>query len=275
MPADQTLSPRLEKLKSDLVSLVPTRSQAAATDLGSKGLTGVVIQYLTWRARLIRPRQRDVVIFPEVRQSAHYGAYQQEVEAIAKAFRDGTDMEPYLSNLVRSHAYAAELPPPQTPLSNDEWIARTWRGKDRVRVTVDAHHLHLGGMQQDGTVARSGPLLFAGITPDRAFLLTIGDHASFSDGTVSKIMHDRLEAQAAAQGGGAFLGGPMITLGGTQVKDTMRAQELVRQIREIDRRIDEGFSGLPADASIELDWDDIVVSDPATGQEIDRLPGNL
>lgn len=58
------LSPRLEQLRSDLVRRIPCETAAARQELQGKHLTDVLIAYLTWQARLIRPRPRDVVIWP-------------------------------------------------------------------------------------------------------------------------------------------------------------------------------------------------------------------
>ena len=203
MTNPENLSPRLAGLKTDLVASIPTRCQTAAADLAAKPLSEVIIRKLSWQARLVRPRPRNVVIWPEAIASSRYPADAAEIANIEAAFRAGDDMNPYLSSQVRTHAYAADLPPPPAALTNVEWVTRNWRGKDRMRVTLDARHMHLGGKEGNGDVARPGPLLFAGITPDQAFFLTIGDHDSFDDGAVSGVMHDGLDAQLAGQGGGA------------------------------------------------------------------------
>ena len=185
-------------------------------------------------------------------------------------------MTPYLSNQVRSNVYAGELPSSSAGLSNEEWVRKAWRGKDRVRVTVDSHHLHLGPLHSDGSVGRAGPLLFVGITHNEAFLLTIGDHDSFDDGTVSHLMYDKLDAKLKQAGGGIALPpGLGVTLGGTQVKDTLGSIDLIKRIRALDHELTR--QGYP-DASqrvLRLDWDDIVILDPVTKSELLRKPGNL
>lgn len=275
MPNPETLSPKLVDLKADLVARIPKRSQIAQADLESKSLSEVIIRYLSWQARLIRPRPREIVIWPEVEASNHHEAYADEIANIAEGFRTGDDMNPYLSTQVRTHAYAADLPPPTTQLTNEEWVKRSWRGKDRMRVTVDAHHLHLGGRQADGTVARSGPLLFAGITPERAFFLTIGDHTSFDDGAVSGIMHDRLDAFLASQGGGVMLGGPMVTLGGTQVQDVLRADRIMMTLRKLDETLTNHADPDVNACVIRIDWDDIVARNETSEHEVTRMRGQL
>ena len=43
-----------------------------------------------------------------------------------------------------------------------------WRGEDRARVVYDVHHLHMGSRKADGTVGRTGELLFVGIKGEKA-----------------------------------------------------------------------------------------------------------
>src|SRR4029453_934886 len=81
----EQLSSRLQALKDDLVNIIPMQKQADRVTLSSKQLTDVIIQYLTWRARLIRPQPRSVVIWPDVTSSPHYAAQ------ASNQHRDGDD----------------------------------------------------------------------------------------------------------------------------------------------------------------------------------------
>lgn len=274
--APEALTPRLAKLKDDLIQTMPIKKAADRATLASKSLGEVVVQYLTYRARLIRRRPRTVVIWPEVMNSPHYPAHKQAVERIAASLKAGDDMNAYLSNQVRTNVYAGNLPTSSAGMSNEEWVRKAWRGKDRVRVTVDTHHLHLGALNADGTVGRTGPLLFAGITTTQAFLLTIGDHDSFNDGSISGLMYDKLEARVQQAGGGLVLPpGLGVTLAGTQVKDTFRGIDIVKTIRATDARLtSEGYPDV-SQREIHLDWDDIVVVDATNGLEVSRETGKL
>lgn len=275
MAQTENLSPRLQALKDELVRTIPIRKTGDRTTLESKPLTDVIIQWLTWKARMIRPRPRTVVIWPEVTNSPHYATYKSAIERIKADLEAGKDMNAHLSNQVHTHAYAGDVPRKTAAMTQEEWVKKAWKGKDRVRVTVDAHHLHLGEVKPDGSIGRTGPLLFVGITPDHAFLLTIGDHDSFDDGTVSKLMYEKLDAKIAQAGGGFGLGGPGVTLGGTQTNDTFKAIDIVKKLKEIDAGLDrEGYRDA-SQRSFKLEYDGIVVVDPSTGAEIARYPGTL
>jgi hypothetical protein len=45
-----------------------------------------------------------------------------------------------------------------------------------------------------GAIGRSPELIFVGVMQDTAVFLTIGDHNSFDDGTISKLMDNHLRA---------------------------------------------------------------------------------
>jgi hypothetical protein len=270
MAQGESLSPRLQALKDELVRSVPIQRATDRTTLASKALADVVIQYLTWRARLIRPRPRTVVIWPEVLNSPHYSTYKEAIERIKAGLEAGRNMNAYLSHQVRRNAYAGDIPKKTAGMTQEDWVKKAWKGKDRLRVTVDAHHLHLGSENLDGTVERDGPLLFVGIAPDQAFFLTIGDHDSFHDGTVSKLMHEKLDAKLAQGGGGVALAGPGVTLGGTQINDTFKAIKLVEALKTLDADLtQQGFPDA-SQRSFTLDDTDIVVMDPIAGAEISR-----
>ncbi|MDX0190449.1 hypothetical protein CN187_26755 [Sinorhizobium meliloti] len=272
MAAPLQMTPRIQNLRDDLVRRMPIQKATDRTKLAAEYITDVLIQYLTYKARMIRARPRTVVIWPDVLSSPHYANHHADVDRLKAEFEAGIDVNAALSSQVRRNVYAGDLPQRTSNMTNEEWVKKAWKGKDKVRVLYDAHHLHLGARQADGSVARTGPLLFVGIAPDHAFFLTLGDHDSFDDGTISKIMWETLDAQAMADGGGAYLPpGGGVTLGGTKVSDTMAAIRIVETLVAIDKMLDEQNA---TDVSIHLDWDDIVLKDGA-GTEIQRLQGRL
>ena len=89
-----TMTPRITDLRDNLVSLMPIRKAADQAKLAGEYITTVPIQYLTWQARLIRPRPRSVVIWPEVLASPHYAVHQTDVERLRAEFEAGVDVMP-------------------------------------------------------------------------------------------------------------------------------------------------------------------------------------
>jgi hypothetical protein len=92
MAQTENLSPRLQALKDELVRTIPIRKAADRATLESKPLNDVVIQYLTWKERMIRPRPRTVIIWPEVTNSPHYSTYKSAIERIKADLEAGKDM---------------------------------------------------------------------------------------------------------------------------------------------------------------------------------------
>lgn len=264
------LSPRLEQLRSGLVQRIPCETLAVRQELQSKHISDVLITYLTWQARLIRPRPRAVVIWPGVPNSAHYIMYQGEIANIQREFETGRDVNGRLSKLAYKRTYSG-APPKPASVPQEQWLKEFWRDKDRTRITLDAHHLHMGTRNPLGIVGRTGPLLFVGIMPDTAVFLTIGTHDSFNDGTISNLMSTHLRATDI----GASLDGPGVMLGGTQIKDTFRAIDLVKMPKTIDKELTAAGFPDSAHRDIRMDFDDIVVVDPSTGIEKRRISGRL
>lgn len=212
------------------------------------------------------------MIWPEVIASPHYQTYKGAIEDIRREFENGDDVNGRLSNLAHRRTYSGSPPSPAS-LPNEKWLKAFWRDKDRTRVTLDAHHLHMGQRDANGIVGRTGPLLFVGVMADTVVFLTIGDHKSFDDGTISKLMNDRLDASVSS--GEAVVAGPGVTLGGTQVKDTFRAIDLVKQLSAVDAELTKKGFTEPAQKAFVLDFDHIVIVDRPTGKIEGSISGLL
>ncbi|MBY3389200.1 hypothetical protein [Rhizobium laguerreae] len=272
MTNDPHMSPRIQDLRDYLVRNMPIQKAADRATLGGKYITTVLIHYLTYKARMIRARPRTVVIWPSVENSKHYAAHEADVARLKAEFEAGVDMNAALSSAIRRSVYAGELPQRTREMTNEDWVKKAWRGKDRIRVLFDVHHLHLGPRQQDGSVGRTGPLLFVGVAPEQVFFLTLGDHDSFDDGTISSIVWDALEARAQADGGGIYMPpGGGVTLGGTKTTDTFKAINIVKALEHLDRQIDELGA---VDTVIRFDGDDIILKD-GQDNETDRFKDQL
>ena len=263
------LSPRLERLRIAVANTIPCDKQADRDALLDQPITTLVINYLTWRARLIRVRQRSVTIWPEVIASPHYSVYAAAITEIATEFEDGLDINPRLSNQTRWKGFKAQTTPP-TNLTSDERMRWGWRGKDRARVLYDVHHLHMGSRSL-GVAGRTGELLFVGVLPERALFLTIGDHASFDDGTISRLMDSYAENTSLQEG--FYIAGPGVTTAGTQISDTFKAIKIVNELEQLDLQLSAN-DVTDEQGDFALDYDDIVIKNE-TGAETHRFKGRL
>ena len=143
--------------------------------------------------------------------------------------------------------------------------------RPRPRAGHDVHHIHTGP-RSGGVAGRTGELLFVGVLPDRAIFLTIGDHDSFDDGTISGLINSYAEDTILPRGRVPFAG-PGVTLGGTQIHDTFKAIAIVKELQNLDGQLTA--KGVPDDqGDFLLDYDDIVIIDE-TGAETHRFKGKV
>src|SRR5260370_4120558 len=119
------LTPRLDALKRDLVNRIPCETPQARQTLQGKHFTDVLITYLTWQARSIRPQSREVLIWRDVAGSSHYGIYKDAIARIQQEFESGQDMNAYVSNYARSRAYSGDRSPPAS-MPSQGWLKALW-----------------------------------------------------------------------------------------------------------------------------------------------------
>ncbi len=96
--------------------------------------------------------------------------HRSAVKRIVNRAVSGGDLNPFLSHLARKSGKD---------------------GNDHLRSDWGIDHLHLGRVRADGSVERSGDLLFLVVRPAALYLLDILDHESFVDENLFKVMeHD-------------------------------------------------------------------------------------
>jgi len=116
----------------------------------------VAFKCFSARLRAIDCRPRTVYQAKSLICDADYASAIRNIEALAAS---GGDLKPHLSKyLLKSNFH--------DPLLNDWGI----------------HHLHLGN-EQDGSgfIKRTGPLLFAHVTPESLYLIAVKDHDAWTD----------------------------------------------------------------------------------------------
>ncbi len=116
----------------------------------------IAIKYFNVELRSISPKVRTVKRASSLTFDFQYQAAINEIQRKAET---GEDLRPHLSTLL---------------LKLDFY--------DRLLNDWGLHHLHLGmNLEKSGFVERGGPLLFAKITDDIFYMVSIRDHNSFSD----------------------------------------------------------------------------------------------
>jgi hypothetical protein len=153
-------------------------------------LSDLVIQYVSWRDRLIPARPRRCHRSAELAASPKAVEHQAALDEITAKIGAGEDLTPHLSKGVAN------------PVKDDLMIA-DWR----------IHHLHLStAIGGDGFVKRSGDLLFAAFDPDDAYLIGIYPHGGWAQQEVAEILIRNWQGVGRFVAlGGLKLAGPNIT----------------------------------------------------------------
>ena len=176
---------RLQGLRDNLIAAIPTLPDDgyARAELDCMGLSEVVVRYLNWADRFIRPVPRDVYSTAEVLERMdEYPA----VREILERLQIGESVNDRLSPTVQTHGYASERYLAQNPRAR-------WRFNDTFLNAFDVHHFHLG-QGRSAKRRRSNELLFAEVRREWAGLILVGDHGSFDNGrlaaTVAAVRQD-------------------------------------------------------------------------------------
>lgn len=125
----------------------------------------IVHIYLNLQKRLVEPKPRQIHRSKEFQCPAEL---QQGLSCIESAIRNGDDLTPYLSRLIKRADY-------DDPLLNHWGI----------------HHLHLGArVDSDHFVERTGPLLFVRFDSKCAYLINIFSHGAWAMQDMIRILHE-------------------------------------------------------------------------------------
>jgi hypothetical protein len=189
--------PRLDELQRSIAQAIPCDPEGVRTDLEAMALPSLLIRYIGWQDRFIPPRPRKVVTWPGFLQHGKAHESLQAVLKLAERISRGEDLKPFLSNKVQLYGYVR-------PKKGKDGKTRgvEWRDKDYALNAFDVHHLHLSeNMKTDGSARRSEELLYVSFDRQSAFLIMVGDHKSFDDGTLAHAI-----AEARAESGDTVKG---------------------------------------------------------------------
>lgn len=159
----------LEDIRQFVLSHLPCLPSARA-ELEAKDAHELLVIYRNWQERLIRPvprrvhRSQALLANPLAGHAKHGPALEQ----IARMLETGEEVTPHLSRNV-IHGY-----------QEDASGQRFRKDLDLMLNDWGVHHLHLSAhIESDGFAERTGPLLFAVIKNNDAYLIDIMDHGNW------------------------------------------------------------------------------------------------
>lgn len=168
-------------IREFVLSSLPHPPDARA-ELEAKSVSSLLITYFNWSGRLVPVRKRRVHKSAELKSKVGdlETSHRHGIRKLESDISRGNDLRPYLSRRVEVGYVPAHRAPKKTKHRED---------RDLLLYDWGLHHLHLGnGVDDDGTVTRSGPLVFAGFMPHDAYLIDVLPHGSWYVRDVLKII---------------------------------------------------------------------------------------
>jgi hypothetical protein len=168
--------PRIRRLHDEIASAIPCDPEEVRADLRAMNLNELLRRHVNWADRLLAPRPRSVATWEGFVRHGVAAAHWDAVQALAAKIRAGSDLKPNLSARIDRYGYVRPETIPQGKPHGIEWD-----DKDCVLNAYDVHHLHL-------SPKRTRELLYVSFSRQGAFLVMVGDHNSFDDGTLARAL---------------------------------------------------------------------------------------
>lgn len=231
-------SKRIKKLKAEIIKEIPRFPNNKETKLAleAEALPGVLLAYLNWVGRHVRPATRKTIISPELTSSPHWRTHKDQIKSILKQSEEGQDLNSYLSLKAHKHGYTV-------PQSSED----RWNDKDFILHTKGLHHFHLSDTKMPaGHMDRTNELLFAYIDREQFHALGIYDHGVFETLPNGGLHPERVKLlqsheriiQQRVHLESIFIDNP-ITMSGHTLNAVMLAQQYTALIDWLDSRLDD------------------------------------
>jgi hypothetical protein len=166
--------PRLRRFRESLAGLIPCDPEDVCVDLHKMAVRELLGRYLNWADRYVAPRPRHVVTWEGFLRHGSPQPHLEAVHDLAKKIEAGDDLKPFLSDRIDRFGYVR----PKAH-ENNKPPGLEWGDKDYALNAFETHHLHL-------TSKGTKELLYVSFSRDEAFLVMVGDHKSFDDGTLAQ-----------------------------------------------------------------------------------------
>jgi hypothetical protein len=166
-----TYSPRILKLRESLIKELPRvpNNRVSLESMRALSTHDLILSFITWRMRRIPQKPRTVRFWSGGVKPVQARLARPRLEPLLRDVRAGRDLEPYLSERVRTAGIdlATDLPRSQR------------RDMDMVLTRHGLHHFHVGIRAGNNPKGRSGSLVFAEVLPDEFRIVAISDHRAF------------------------------------------------------------------------------------------------
>lgn len=235
----------MKRFKNDLIKVIPMTPNDINTknELESESISSVLLYYINWAARLIKPKPRQVIYDKILENNPNWIKYKNEIQALINKVEKGEDLYPHLSLRVASKGYTAK--------SRIEETDNCWEDKDFILNVMGFHHFHLDNTNviNNGFLGRTNHVIFAKVQKDTFEIIGIFDHQVFESDTTSdqlnierQKMWDLCDKHSsiplANNPNGMIVMNRPITLSGNSVSTIRMVQNYMHVVKEIDPKID-------------------------------------
>lgn len=168
-------SKTINRLRTNLIKDLPSfpNNKETKATLESKPLTDLLIDYLSWKARLITPRKRKIIINDAIDTNDHTIITilnSQHFINLKNKIESGDDLSPYLSLKAHDKGYS-----PEAKLNGNSWV-----DKDFILNVMNLYHLHLLPYDKDKQEStRTNELIFAKVDKTTFEIIGIFNHSVF------------------------------------------------------------------------------------------------
>lgn len=237
------LPKRLKDFKMKLIRELPSfpNNKSTKRDLEGKSLPNVLIDYLSWRSRLIGTRPRTVFGAEVVAEQLADKSLMAGAEVFLQAIRQGDDVSSHLSESALKRGY--------TPYSRSN-AGQRWDDKDRALNILGVHHFHIGlGLTSSGLTTRSSELILALVRRDEFHVLGVFTHEVFEAGDECARLIEALygsvdrESELVSQRVDPGLGGAGIANSGHAVAIRFEVAKIMMTLWQYERLL-EGEAGI-------------------------------
>lgn len=189
VPTPSPINPQLDIFYNDIREYVLANLPYEPTqraELEAKSAADLLIIYLNWTNRLVRPAPRRVHWSAALRANPIAKARKTDLDKLLDKIEAGETLKPHLSRNVL-HGYQP---------SNIKKSMGGRRDLDLLLAEWQVHHLHISSIvEPDGFVFRpkkgsDEPLLFAAFHSDDAYLIDFFEHGDWTREKIAQILID-------------------------------------------------------------------------------------
>lgn len=242
-------SKTIKKLRNEIIKELPKflNNKETKQILEEKSLINLLIDYLSWKARLVAERPRDIIISKDVSDDPRWNNIKNQFGQLSRKITSGENINPYLSLEAHQKGYT-----PASSIASAD--TNKWEDKDFLLNITGFHHLHLGHLVEGRKISgRTDDVIFAKISRETFKIIGVFDHSVFNnlDSATQEINCERsrlwdifdneIRASYVSENNLAktVVMSSMITTSAHPLSIVLLAQEYLRIIFEFDKKLGE------------------------------------